>query len=205
MNFVTTVEWAVAHLSAITFNLRRHTYDGYTYVRNSGKLVNIYLITNSWLIYYLNYLLIKLKTWNRSRISFLKCRRLGRGKRMTGLKFNVDSSVCAHTSGVVSLPTKSETLSQEIKSLFVETGWAKHMAECSHAISRQRLAVASRAHRQQGDLFCTEIRTISDSPWARYRNQVSNSPGDFWRQWFLDSSVCVFSISACLQDELLCF
>ena len=29
--------------------------------------------------------------------------------------------------------------------------------------------------------------------------------GDFLRQWFLDSSVCVFSISACLQDELLCF
>ena len=29
--------------------------------------------------------------------------------------------------------------------------------------------------------------------------------GDFWRQWFLDSSLCVFSISACLQDELFCF
>ena len=30
-------------------------------------------------------------------------------------------------------------------------------------------------------------------------------PGDFWRQWFLNSSICVLSISACLQDELLCF
>ena len=29
-----------------------------------------------------------------------------------------------------------------------------------------------------------------------------HSPGDFLRQWFLDSSVCV---SACLQDELFCF
>ena len=39
------------------------------------------------------------------------------------------------------------------------------------------------------------------SPWARYRNP----PPQSWRQWFLDSLVCVFSISACLQDELLCF
>ena len=56
------------------------------------------------------------------------------------------------------------------------------------------------------------------SPWARYRNPLPPPlpappppppppPGgvDFWRKLFLDSSVCVFSVSACLQDELLCF
>ena len=46
--------------------------------------------------------------------------------------------------------------------------------------------------------------TTPCSPWARYRNPPT-PPGDFWRQWFLDSLVCVFSISACLQDELFCF
>ena len=36
-------------------------------------------------------------------------------------------------------------------------------------------------------------------------SKPSPPPPHFWRQWFLDSSVCVSSISACLQDELLCF
>ena len=58
----------------------------------------------------------------------------------------------------------------------------------------------------------SDIWTETYSPWARYRNPHPPPPpthththGDFWRQWFLNSSVCVFSISACLHDELLCF
>ena len=43
---------------------------------------------------------------------------------------------------------------------------------------------------------------IPSSLWARYRNPPPTPPpGDFRRQLFLN----VFLISACLQDELLCF
>ena len=53
---------------------------------------------------------------------------------------------------------------------------------------------------------CTGSYDTISSPWARYQTPPHPLPGgDFLRQWFLDSSVCVFSISACLQDELLCF
>ena len=51
---------------------------------------------------------------------------------------------------------------------------------------------------------CTGSSAKSISPWARYRNPPPPPPPP-WRHWFLDSSVCVFSISACLQDELFCF
>ena len=47
--------------------------------------------------------------------------------------------------------------------------------------------------------LCSIFVFLSVSPWARYRNPPPHPPpGEFWRQRFLDSSVCVF------QYLLLC-
>ena len=37
------------------------------------------------------------------------------------------------------------------------------------------------------------------SPWARYENP--SPPGDFWWQWFLDTLLYDYSISACLHSK----